>query len=197
MLDATGVQASQVPAISPWSAATTPEHLWDTSSLTPDSKHSLLLNKASLCSPSEALEPSPQASSARTISFWSRPTTPEDSWDAFRRTPTSLRSSLLSATPAPHAVHSPAVKVLELSPTASSPPESHTAAVVKGKPVPTAGRHSVQHRLDAGLCNAMFSGSPVAGPCKTGPWFPVRMTKKHKVRYWPQMSRVVTAICVH
>ena len=209
MLDATDVQASQVPPVSPWSAGTTPEHLWDTSSLTSYSTSSVLLSKSSVCSPSETLGLLAAGPSAITLSPWSMATTPEHLWDTSSRTPLATRSSPLSAPPASHAACSSPSEAKGLSSAASSPPICYTAAVMTSSPerpggasagpladssTPTgqadasAGGHSssVQRRLDARPDGAMFSGSPVRGLCRTGPQLLVRMTKKQRVSQWPQ-----------
>ena len=211
------VQAAQVPAVSPWSMATTPEHLWDTSSLTPDCTSSSL-NKSLMRSSTEALKLSAVASTTP-LSPWSFATTPEHLWDTSSCTPTSMRSSPLRTLLASDGVSLPPMKALELS-SASSPLTSHTAAVMtstpstfsalrlagtstdpaadsptlQGKADASAGRHSVQHSLDAGLCSAKFSGSPVAGLCRTDSRFPVRMTKKQKVRYGCRVCEFVSAV---
>lgn len=218
MLFATDVQASKVPPVSPWSTATTPEHLCDTSSLTSHFTSSPLHSKSSVCSPSEALRLLAAGPSTTVLSPWSMATTPEHLWDTSSRTPLSTRSFPLSASPASHAVHSSPSSARELSSVASSPPSYHTAAVMTSRPStsppqrlvatsagpaadsPTltgqagesAGRHSavLQRSLEAGPYGAMFSGSPVGGLCRTGPQYSVRMTKKQQVRYWLQISWV-------
>ena len=216
MLFATDVQASKVPPVSPWSTATTPEHLCDTSSLTSHFTSSPLHSKSSVCSPSEALRLLAAGPSTTVLSPWSMATTPEHLWDTSSRTPLSTRSSPLRASLAPHALRSSPSEAQELSSLASSPSMSQIAAIMtvtptssaqrlvatsaspaadsptfKGQADASAGRHSsvVQRSLDAGPHGAMFSGSPVGGLCRTGPQFPVRMTKKQKVSCWPQSSR--------
>ena len=131
--------------------------------------------------------------------------------DTSSRTPTSMRSFPLSASPAPHAMRSSPSESLELSSATTSPPKFDIAAAVTTKPyassaqgllVPCAGAAaespaltdqadvsaerqsaSLQHSLGAGPYSPKFSGSPVAGLCRTGPQFPVRLTKKQKVRH--------------
>ena len=173
-LGAIGVQAARSP-VSPWSLATTPEHLWDT-------------------------------------------TTPEHLRDTASLTPTSIMSPLLSRRPSSRALQSPLAGSLGLSAAAPSPYTTHTAAAVAFSPSSTsssgqrpvftsatpasspstptggaavsAGRHSassIQSQV-AAPHNATFSGSPVAGLCRTGAQVLVRMTKKQKVRQCLQTS---------
>ena len=210
MLDATHVQISKVPAGAPSSTATTPEHLWDTSSVSLHSISSPLLSKSSVCSPSDPLGLSAAGPSATTLSPWSLATTPEHLWDTSCRTPTSMRSS----STAPHAMRSrPTETQKELSLVAFSPHTSRIAAAVTSTPSTfsaprlrgitagpaaesstltgqadaSAGHQSTSLQHSLGPYCPKFSGSPVAGLCRIGPQFAVRLTKKQKVR-WLQIS---------
>ena len=173
-----GVTAVQAPrsAVSPWSLAATPEHLWDT-------------------------------------------TTPEHLRDTASITPSSIMSPLFSRRPASRALQSPLAGSLGLSAAAPSPYTTHPAAAIAfspstsssgqrpvftsatpasslstltGKADVSAGRRSSSSKQSqvAAPHSATFSGSPVAGLCRTRPQILVRMTKKQKVRQQLEILRV-------